>query len=330
MLGIRRREFITLLGGTLAWPLAARAQRLGATIGFLGLGSLEGQAEFVAAFRSGLTESGFVEGRNVTFEFRWAQNDITRLPELAAELVRRRVDIIVVPSATPAALAAKAATATIPIVFHTGADPVQSGLVASLNRPGGNVTGVTNLGPQAVAKRLGLLNEIKPGIGSPIAVLVNPRENYGGRPEIPELQSAAATLGRTIEVFEAGSVREIDAAFERMADKRIEALLVSPSNLFANRPGQIAILSVRHRIATIHIGQAFARLGGLMSYGSDVHENLRQVGLYTGRILNGEKPADLPVMQSVKFVLVINMQTARALGLVVPPTLLAIANEVIE
>src|SRR5262249_25948872 len=170
----------------------------------------EGQAEFVAAFRSGLTESGFVEGRNVTFEFRWAQNDSTRLPELAAELVRRPVDIIVVPAATPAALAAKAATETIPIVFYIGADPVQSGLVASLNRPGGNVTGVAGLAPQTVAKRLGLLNEIKLGIGSPIAVLVNPRDDYGGRVNIPELQSAAATLGRTIEVFEAGSVSEID------------------------------------------------------------------------------------------------------------------------
>jgi putative ABC transport system substrate-binding protein len=326
---MRRREFLTLLGAVAGWPLAARAQQPHATIGLLSLGSPEG-SEVLRAFRKGLNEAGYVEGRNVTIEFRWAENDPKRLPELAADLVARRVDVIVVSAGTPAVQAAKAATATIPIVFRTGADPVRSGLVASLNRPAGNVTGVSALAQEAERKRLGLLNEMRPGAG-PIAVLHNPNDDdFDGRTTEAELQAAAAILKRPLEFFYADSSREIDAAFEEMTRKKAEAVLVNSSNLFTNRAGQITILAARHALPAINVQPEFARLGGLMSYGSSVADQLRQVGIYAGRILKGEKPSDLPVMQATKFELVINLQTARTLGIEVPPTLIATADEIIE
>jgi putative ABC transport system substrate-binding protein len=328
---IKRRAFITLLGSAAAtWPIAARGQQPGMpVIGLLGLGSPEGEAGFVAEFRKGLGDAGYVADRNVTIAFRWAQNDNARLAGLAADLVRRRVDVIVVLAGTSAVLAAKAATTTIPIVFHTGADPVRSGIVTSLNRPTGNITGVFGLAPQVVSKRLGLLHEIAPGRG-PIAVLSNPGDDFTGKTDIPELQAAAATLSRTIEVFNATNNREIDAAFENIVKAKAEALLVTPNNLFNNRSSQIAILAARHGIPAITSARAFPVAGGLMSYSGSAADQYRQVALYTARILKGEKPADLPVMQASKFELVINMQTARSLGIMVPPSLLATADEVIE
>ena len=326
---MRRREFITLLGGAAAWPLTARAQQLSATIGFLSLGSPEGEASFVTAFRKGLSEGGYVEGRNVAIEFRWAQNDVNRLPELAADLVRRRVDAIVVPTATPGALAARAATATIPIIFRVGFDPVRSGLVTSLNRPGGNITGVSALSQQVVTKRLGLLNELKAGRG-PIAALVNPIDDPGAERTVAELRAASETIGRPIEIFFAHTNREIDVAFENMAQNKVEGVLIGPSSLFSNRIGHIAILAARYGLPTIHGLREFPIIGGLMSYGASISDQLRQVGLYAARILKGEKPADLPVIQSSKFEFIINMQTARTLRVTVPDTLLARADEVIE
>jgi putative ABC transport system substrate-binding protein len=251
------------------------------------------------------------------------------LPEFAADLAARRVDVIVVPAGTPAVQAAKAATATIPIVFQTGADPVQSGLVPSLNRPGGNVTGVSGLAQEIELKRFALLVEMKPG-GGPIAILRNPNDDFGGRTTESEIQAASAVLKRPVVFFYASSNREIDAAFEEMTRKKVEAVLVNSSNLFTDRAGQIAILAARHALPAMHSISDFPHLGGLMSYESSVTDRLRQVGLYTGRILKGEKPADLPIVQGAKFEFVINLQTARTLGITVPPTLLAIADEVIE
>jgi len=330
---MRRRDFITLLGGAAAVPsfrpLAARAQQPSATIGFLSQGSPEGEARFVSAFRKGLNEAGFVEGRNVTIEFRWAENDTKRLPELAAELVARRVGVIVVAAGTPAVLAAKAATAAIPIVFQTGADPVRTGLVQSLNRPGGNITGVSGLGQETETKRLGLLNEARPGAG-PIAVLFNPNDDFGGQMSKAEFQAAAAALNRPLEFFYAGSNREIDTAFEEMIGKKVEAVLLNSSNLYVDRAGQIATLAARHVLPAIHAVSDFPHLGGLMSYGGSIADRLRQVGTYAGRILKGEKPGNLPVVQATKFEFVINLQTARTIGLTIPPGLLAIADEVIE
>jgi putative ABC transport system substrate-binding protein len=329
MLGIRRREFIVILGGATAWPAAVRAQQPKPTIGFLSLGSSEGEMRFVTAFRTGLNEAGYVEGRNVAIEFRWAEIDPKRLPELATDLVARRVDVIVVPAGTAAVVAAKAATATIPIVFQVGGDPVRSGLVPTLNRPGGNVTGVSGLSSEVVPKRFGLLNEMKPGTG-PIAALLNPSDDFGGQTTKAEIQLASAALKRPIELFYAANNREIDTAFGEMLRKKIEALLISPSNLFSNRAGQIAILAARHALPAIHSLPEFPHLGGLMSYGGSVTERLRQVGIYTGRILKGEKPGDLPIVQAAKFELVINVQTARTIGLTVPVGLLTLADEIIE
>ncbi len=326
---MRRRDVIPFLGAAATWPLAVRAQQAHATIGVLGYGSPEGEATAVAAFRNGLTEAGYVEGHNVTIEFRWAQNQPRRLPELAADLVRRRVDVIVVPAGTPAVQAAKAATTTIPIVFQTGADPVQSGLVASLNRPGGNVTGISAIAPVVISKLLGLLHELKPSPGL-IAVLRNEDDTFAGRTNIDELRSAAATLGRPIQVFDARSGAGIDAAFAEIVKSNAEALLVTPNNLFINRVGQIATLASRHALPAIHSRREFPIHGGLMSYGANARDQLRQVAIYVVRILKGEKPADLPVMQTNKLEFVINMQTARTLGILVPPSLLATADEVIE
>jgi putative ABC transport system substrate-binding protein len=279
------------------------------------------------AFRKGLSETGYVEGRNVMIEYRWAQNDYARLPELAADLVRRRVAVIVTPLSTPASLAAKAATATIPIVFTT-ADPVQSGLVASLNRPGGNVTGIHGMQVELMAKRLGLVHELLPGAAR-FAVLINPNNTASGS-IVADLETAAATIGRQIEVLTAGTSREIDTAFASLAQKRADALLVSPDALFVTRRVQLATAAMRYVVPVISPFREDTEAGGLMSYGPSFADIFRQVGIYTGRILKGEKPADLPVMQPTKFEFVINLQTARLLGITVPATLLATADEVME
>jgi putative ABC transport system substrate-binding protein len=328
---MQRRDFIALLGvAASAWPLAARAQQPAMpVIGFLNGGSPEASANVVAAFRKGLSDVGFVEGRNVVIEYRWANNEFNGLPELAADLVRRRVAVIATPNSTPAALAAKAATTSIPIVFGGGSDPVEVGLVASLNRPGGNVTGMGFMSAALAPKRLGLLHELLPRAAR-FAVLVNPNASPSAGSMIAELQAAALVIGRQIEVLTANTNQEIDAAFTSLVQKRADALLVSPGTLLANRRVQLATLATHHRVPAIYTQREFVEVGGLMSYGASQSDQSRQVGIYTGRILKGEKPADLPVVQPTKFEFVVNLHTARTLALPVPPTLLAIADEVIE
>ncbi|MFZ1092525.1 MAG: ABC transporter substrate-binding protein [Xanthobacteraceae bacterium] len=327
---MRRRQFISLLGSAAAaWPLAARAQQAALpVVGFVYPSVPELSAGIVAAFRKGLNETGFVEGRNVTIEFRFGYNDIAQLPKLAADLVDRRVAVIATPGSTPSALAAKAATATIPIVFGIGPDPVEIGLVASLNRPGGNITGITSMNAELGAKRLGLLHELLPSAVR-FAVLVNPN-NRNAEPLTRDAQATASAIGREIEIFAAGSAREIDAAFVSLLQKRADALLVSPDPLFDSRRVQLVTLATHHRLPTIYSFRENVEIGGLASYGSSAAERDRQVGIYAGRILKGEKPADLPVIRADKFEFVINLQTARVLGLDVSPTLLALADEVIE
>jgi putative ABC transport system substrate-binding protein len=327
---MRRRQFISLLGSAAAaWPLAARAQQAALpVVGFVYPSVPELSAGIVAAFRKGLNETGFVEGRNVTIEFRFGYNDIAQLPKLAADLVDRRVAVIATPGSTPSALAAKAATATIPIVFGIGPDPVEIGLVASLNRPGGNITGITSMNAELGAKRLGLLHELLPSAVR-FAVLVNPN-NRNAEPLSRDAQATASAIGREIEIFAAGSAREIDAAFVSLLQKRADALLVSPDPLFDSRRVQLVTLATHHRLPTIYSFGENVEIGGLASYGSSAAERDRQVGIYAGRILKGEKPADLPVIRADKFEFVINLQTARVLGLDVSPTLLALAHEVIE
>ena len=327
---MQRREFITLLGASAAaWPIAVRAQQAAMpVIGYLNPGSPEISPHLVAAFRKGLGEAGYVEGRNVAIEFRWSQNENDRLPELAADLVRRRVAVIAAPGSTPAALAAKAATTTIPIVFGGGAAPVQVGLVASLNRPGGNLTGVTSMSGEIGAKRLGLLHELLPRAAR-FAVLVNPN-NPIVETMTTDLQAATVAIGRQIDILTASTNREIDMAFATLVQKRADALLVTPDTFFINRRVQLVTLAARDRVPAIYWQREFAEAGGLMSYGPNFLDQYRQVGIYTGRVLKGEKPADLPVMQPTKFEFVINLQTAKLLGITVPPTLLALADEVIE
>ena len=322
MVDARRRGFITLLGGAAAWPLAARAQQ--AVIGFLYFGWPD--TKIAATFQKGLNETGYFEGRNLAIEFRSAQNDTTRLPELAADLVRRKVAVIVAPSGT-VALAARAVTTTIPIVFNTAGDPVQMGLVASLNRPGGNVTGVANLHMEVAAKQFGILRELLPK-ASRFAVLVNPN-SQNVKSEIAEAQMASSAIAREIDVLTAGTDREIDMAFASLTQKRIDGLVVGPHSFFRNRRAQLLTLAARHAVPTIFSYRDDAEVGGLMSYGSTFDE-YRQIGIYTGRILKGARPSDLPVTQASKFELVINLQTAKALGIDIPSTLLAIADEVIE
>jgi putative tryptophan/tyrosine transport system substrate-binding protein len=326
---VKRREFITLLGGAAAaWPVAARAQQTIPVVGYLYSGTPESSERFVAAFRAGLSEAGFFEGRNVAVEFRWAQNDPSRLPELARELVRRQVAVIVTPGSTPATLAAKAATTTIPIVFYSGGDPVQLGIVASFNLPGGNLTGITSMNAELGSKRLGLLHELLPA-ATRFAVLVQTNSPLT-EAFVAEVRAAAEALRLHVDVLSASNNREIDSAITSLVQGRADALLVSSDVLFTSRRVQLVTLAVHHKVPAIYPFREDAEAGGLMSYGSSVIDPSRQVGIYTGRILRGEKPADLPVMRSSRFELIINLQVAKLLDLTVPSTLLARADEVIE
>jgi ABC-type uncharacterized transport system substrate-binding protein len=327
---IGRREFITLLGGAAAaWPLRARAQPAMPVIGFLHSASAVAYEHLVAAFRKGLSEAGYSEGQNVAIEYRWSEGQNERLPALAAELVHRQVAVIVTPGSTPATLAAKAATRTIPIVFLSAVDPVKTGLVASLSRPGGNVTGVSDIGVELAAKRLGLLHELLPG-ATRFALLVNPDNPGITEAFITEAQMAASAIGRQIEVVTASTNGEIDRAFATLMNKRSDALLVSTDALFVTRRVQLVTLAARHAVPAMYFRREFAEVGGLMSYGSNLADQFRQNGIYAGRILKGEKPAEMPVQLPTKFEFVINLQTAKTLGLDISPTLLARADEVIE
>jgi putative ABC transport system substrate-binding protein len=325
---MRRREFITLAGGMATWPLAARAQQAAMPIvGVLDSSSANEYAPFLAAFREGLHEAGFIEGRNVAIEYRWADGRYDRLPSLAAELVRVPVAVLVATGITAAA-AAKAATSTVPIVFNTGGDPVRFGLVASLNKPGGNVTGVASLGKVLVAKRFELLRELVPKANA-IAFLVNPN-NAVAALDTSDAQAAAAALGHKLIIVKASSAGEIDAAFATIAEQRGGGLLQQLDPFLQSRREQLVGLAARYALPAIYERRDFATAGGLMSYGTSLRDALRLVGNYTGRVLKGEKPANLPVQQPVKFELVINLKTAKALRLNVPSTLLTSADEVIE
>jgi putative tryptophan/tyrosine transport system substrate-binding protein len=325
---MRRREIITALAGAAAWPLMARAQQPAAmpVIGFLDAGAAPDRTTQVAAFSKGLAEGGYHVGQNVALEFHWAEGQYGRFPEFAADFVRRKVSVIASPGSATAALAAKAATSTIPIVFGAGGDPVKQGLVASLSRPGGNVTGVNFFTVEVVAKRMQLLHELAPA-AKRVAVLANPTdpEGYGTLRDVE-----AAADGRQILVREVSSGRDIDAAFADMTRDKADAVLVAPGSFFNTRRVQLAILAARHALPATYPVRAYPEVGGLASYGTDVLDAFRQVGAYTARVLKGAKPADLPVVQSTKFELVINLNTARALGLDISPTLLARADEVIE
>jgi putative ABC transport system substrate-binding protein len=327
---MRRRDFITLLGGAAAaWPLAARAQQSAMpVIGFLNGQSPDGYSAYLRAFRQGLKDAGYVEGENVAIEYRWAENQVDRLPALAADLVRRRVAVIA--AGGGAAFAAKAATTTIPIVFTTGEDPVRSGLVASLARPGGNLTGVNFFNAELTAKRLELLRGLVPA-ATRVAVLVNPT-TAGTSTEtmVRDMEPAARTLGLQIQILNASTSREIDAAFATLVREHPDALFVANDPFFTSRRVQLANMAARHAVPATYGARQNAEAGGLMSYGSDTADAYRQAAVYTGRILKGVKPGDLPVVQASKFELIINAQTARMLGLSVPPMLLAIADEVIE
>jgi putative tryptophan/tyrosine transport system substrate-binding protein len=327
---LKRRKFITLLGGAAAWPLAARAQQSGMpVIGFLNPQSPEGYTEPMRAFRQGLRDAGYVEGENVAIEYRWADNESERLPVLAAELVRRRVTVIAATGGPRSALAAQAATTTIPIVFNVADDPVRHGLVASLARPGSNLTGVNFLSAELAAKRLELLRVLMPSAAR-VAVLVNPASRDNTEVTLRDVEAAARILGMRLQSFNADTGREINAAFERMGRERPDALFVAITPFFTVRRVQLVQLAAFHRLPAAYGLRDFAEAGGLMSYGASLTDAYRQLGVYTGRILKGAKPADLPVVQSTKLELVINAQTATMLGLAVPDKLLAAADEVIE
>jgi putative tryptophan/tyrosine transport system substrate-binding protein len=324
---MRRREFIALIGGTAAgWPLGVRAQQQPMpVIGFLS--AISSYGPFLVAFRRGLAEAGCVEGENVTIEYRWAEGRYDRLPELASELVRRQVAVIVAAGGNQSARAAKAATTTIPIVFYSG-DPVAEGLVSSLNRPGGNMTGMSTFAPALGGKRVDLLRELLPR-ASALAMLINP--NYApAAAEAVETENAAQALGHKLSVFKASSEGGIEAAFATLAQQRPDALIVGADPFFNSRREQLATLAMRNSIPAIYVWREFVVAGGLMSYGDDFADGYRQVGIYVGRILKGANPADLPVIRPTKFELVINLKTAKSLGIAVPEKLLALADELIE
>jgi putative tryptophan/tyrosine transport system substrate-binding protein len=327
---MRRRKFIRLMGGAaVAWPLAARAQQASLpVIGSLSIGSAEPWKPLIAGFLEGLKEAGLVEGRNVHIEYRWAEGQSDRLPGLAAELVERKVAVILANGGSAPAKAARAVTSTIPIVFVSSADPLRAGIVTSLNRPGGNVTGVSMLGSVLESKRLGLLHEVFPG-PMPIGVLLNPK--YPDvKPELSELEEAAGTLKRKIIVVYAGTVPEIDTALVSVAQQGAGALLVAQDPFFGSRREQLVGLAARHKLPAIYVEREFAKLGGLLSYGTNFTEAFHQAAIYVAKILKGANPADLPVLQPTKFELVINLKTAKALGITIPNSMQLLADEVIE
>ncbi len=327
---MRRREFLGVLGSaSIAWPLAARAEQSAMpVIGFIRDGSADGSARFAAAFRKGLNETGYVEGQNVTVEYHWLEGQYDRLPALAADLVRRQVAVIVTPGTLPT-VAAKAATSTIPIVFGIGDDPVKLGIVASLAHPGGNATGINFFSTELTAKRLRLLHDLVPKAVR-LAVLLNPANPSVAEATLREVREAAPTMGMQIQVLNASTIGEIDAAFATFTRERPDALFVAGDALFVSQRAQVVALEARHKVPAAHSIREIAAAGGLMSYGADFADSFHQVGVYTGNVLKGAKPAELPVLQSTKFEFVINLQTARALGIEVPPGLLLIADEVIE
>jgi putative tryptophan/tyrosine transport system substrate-binding protein len=325
---MQRREFITLLGGAVAWPLAARAQQSAMpVVGYLGARNAAGDASYVEAFRQGLAESGFIPGQNVAIEFRWADGQYNRLPAFAAELVRRRVNVLVTAGGA-AAPVAKAATSTIPIVFSTGSDPVNVGLVQSLNRPGGNLTGATTLARELGAKRLALLRDVVPGDAT-LALMIDPREADADS-QIADVQEAARQIGRKLLVLRVRTDADMEAAFATMDERLVGGVLINGLATLGARSGLIVALATRHGLPAIYTDRAWAVAGGLMTYSTSFTDSYHKVGVYTGRILKGAKPADLPVMQPTKFELVINLNTAKAHKLTIPPSILAIADEVIE
>jgi putative ABC transport system substrate-binding protein len=328
---VKRREFIALVGGAAAaWPLAARAQQAALpVVGFINGGTADAYAPFVAAFHKGLNETGFVDGQNVRVEYHWLEGKYDQLPALMADLVRRRVALIATPASGPAARAAKAATSTIPIVFSVAQDPVQHGLVASLARPGGNATGLNFFSREVAAKRLRLLHDLVPKAVR-VAVLLNPANTGSAEATLREVQEAAPAMGLQIQILKATTIAEINAAFASFARERPDALFLASDGFFTDRRVQFATLTARDRIPATGAESQFVKAGLLMSYGTDLAEAFRQVGDYAGRILKGEKPAELPVLQSTKFEFVLNLQTAQALNIEVPPGVLSIADEVIE
>jgi len=328
---MKRREFITLLGSAAAaWPLAVRAQQPAMpVIGFVDAGSAVASAQYAAAFRQGLNEAGYTDGRNVTVEYHWLEGRYDRLPGVIADLVSRRVAVIATPASIPASLATKAATSTIPIAFGVGEDPVKLGLVANLARPGGNATGINFFVSEAVPKRLGLLRDLVPG-AKRVAVIINPSNVATAEVTSKEVQKAAGDFGLQMQILNATSSDEINAAFAAISRERAEALFIAPDGFFSSRRVQLAILAARNGVPAAYPSRYFVEAGGLMSYGTDIADSFRQVGIYAGKVLSGVKPADLPVMQSTKFEFVLNLQTAKALGLDVPSGLLLAADEVIE